>query len=72
MALCYNFIRVLNILGFERFLAAVAKALSLRQQILKAAMDVLQAPAATGLQEVRPEHQVRAGPPRAGCLPAGR
>jgi transposase len=42
MALCYNFIRVLNILGFERFLAAVAKALSLRQQILKAAMDVLQ------------------------------
>ena len=42
MALCYNFIRVLNILGFERFLAAVAKALSLHQQILKAAMDVLQ------------------------------
>ncbi len=25
MALCYNFTRVLNILGFERFLAAVAK-----------------------------------------------
>jgi Transposase DDE domain len=42
MALCYNFTRVLNILGFERFLAAVAKALSLRQQVLKAVMDVLQ------------------------------
>jgi transposase len=26
MALCYNFTRVLNILGFERFVAAVAKA----------------------------------------------
>jgi hypothetical protein len=26
MALCYNFTRVLNILGFERFMAAVAKA----------------------------------------------
>ena len=27
MALCYNFTRVLNILGFERFIACVAKAL---------------------------------------------
>ena len=27
MALCYNFTRVLNILGFERFVAYVAKAL---------------------------------------------
>jgi transposase len=30
MALCYNFTRVLNILGFERFIAAVAKATSSR------------------------------------------
>ena len=28
MALCYNFTRVLNILGFERFVARVAEALS--------------------------------------------
>jgi hypothetical protein len=27
MALCYNFTRVLNIMGFERFVACVAKAL---------------------------------------------
>ena len=26
MALCYNFTRVLNILGFERFIACIAKA----------------------------------------------
>jgi hypothetical protein len=28
MALCYNFTRVLNILGFEGFLAAIAKAIA--------------------------------------------
>ena len=42
MALCYNFTRVLNILGFERFVAEVAKALSSRKRLLAAAMDVLQ------------------------------
>jgi transposase len=42
MALCYNFTRVLNILGFERFVAAVAKALSSRKNLLAAVMDVLQ------------------------------
>jgi len=31
MALCYNFTRVLNILGFEGFVAAIAKAIALRQ-----------------------------------------
>jgi len=31
MALCYNFTRVLNILGFEGFVAAIAKAVALRQ-----------------------------------------
>lgn len=38
MALCYNFTRVLNILGFDRFLAhMVDRALSLRQSALAAA-----------------------------------
>ena len=34
MALCYNFTRVLNILGFEGFVAAIAKAIALRQYVL--------------------------------------
>lgn len=34
MALCYNFTRVLNILGFDRFVACVAKALALRPSVL--------------------------------------
>jgi transposase len=39
MALCYNFTRVLNILGFDRFVAYMAaKALSLRQCALAAAL----------------------------------
>lgn len=42
MALCYNFTRVLNILGFDRFVAAVAKALSSRKRPFAAVMDVLQ------------------------------
>jgi transposase len=43
MALCYNFTRVLNILGFERFVACVAKALLSLQYVLTAVMDVLRA-----------------------------
>jgi transposase len=35
MALCYNFTRVLNILGFEGFVAAVAKALRALSRALK-------------------------------------
>jgi transposase len=42
MALCYNFTRVLNILGFERFVACVAEALSSHQNALAAVMDALQ------------------------------
>jgi transposase len=42
MALCYNFTRVLNILGFDRFVAAVAEALSSRKRLLAAVIDVLQ------------------------------
>jgi transposase len=38
MALCYNFTRVLNILGFEQFIARVAKVLAL---LLNALVDVL-------------------------------
>jgi transposase len=41
MALCYNFTRVLNILGFERFMAVVAKTIRCR---LHALADALQPP----------------------------
>jgi transposase len=37
MALCYNFTRVLNILGFERFVAFMAEALRALSRALKAA-----------------------------------
>jgi transposase len=42
MTLCYNFTRVLNILGFERFIACLAKVLLSRQRASGAAMDGLQ------------------------------
>jgi len=42
MALCYNFTRVLNILGFERFVAEVAEALLSRKRLLEAVIDLLQ------------------------------
>jgi transposase len=42
MALCYNFTRVLNILGFERFVACIAKALALPKHALAAALDRVQ------------------------------
>ena len=41
MALCYNLSRALNILGFEGFLAALAKALQSCQTILPAASDAI-------------------------------
>jgi transposase len=41
MALCYNFTRVLNILGFERFMVAVAKAITSRPNALAAALECL-------------------------------
>lgn len=41
MALCYNFTRVLNILGFEGFVTALAKALLSRQSLLAAITDAL-------------------------------
>jgi transposase len=43
MALCYNFTRVLNILGFERFVAYMAaKMLALRKHALAAALHRIQ------------------------------
>jgi transposase len=42
MALCYNFTRVLNILGLERFVAAVARELSSRKRLLADVMGLLQ------------------------------
>jgi transposase len=42
MALCYNFTRVLNILGFERFVASIAKLLLSHYSAPGAAMDGLQ------------------------------
>src|SRR6202011_4802894 len=42
MALCYNFSRVLNILGFERFVACMAEAFSARQYALAAVLHCIQ------------------------------
>lgn len=42
MALCYNFTRMLNILGFERFLVCVAKALLSPQHARIAILDCLE------------------------------
>lgn len=41
MALCYNFTRVLNILGFEGFIAALPKALLFCKNLLAAVMEAL-------------------------------
>jgi transposase len=42
MALCYNFTRVLNILGFEGLVAALAKLLALPQRALATALQRIQ------------------------------
>jgi transposase len=41
MTLCYNFTRVLNILGFEGFIAAIAKAITSRPHVLTDALECL-------------------------------
>lgn len=41
MALCYNFTRALNILGFERFVAAMAKALLSSKSVLTAIVGAI-------------------------------
>jgi transposase len=43
MALCYNFTRVLNILGFERFMAYLAKSLTWPLRALMALSNIVQA-----------------------------
>ena len=42
MALCYNFTRVLNILGFERFMAYLAKSLTWPLRALTARLNIVQ------------------------------
>src|SRR6202022_5008341 len=42
MALCYNLARVLNILGFERFVACMAEAFSARQYALAVVLHCIQ------------------------------
>ena len=42
MALCYNFTRVLNILGFERFMACIEKALQSLTRALMATASSIQ------------------------------
>lgn len=59
MALCYNFTRVLNILGFDRFVAAVAEALSSRKLILGAVVDVLPRILEPFSTKIEPRYQAR-------------
>ena len=42
MALCYNFTRVLNILGFERFLARITEVLISNQNALADILSCLE------------------------------
>jgi len=44
MALCYNFTRVLNILGFERFLAYLAKAFRSLSPVTTTALNCIRSP----------------------------
>jgi transposase len=64
MALCYNFTRVLNILGFERFVAYMAaKMLLVREHSLVAALNCIQlVPRLFGLQIVSWFAISRSGP----------
>jgi hypothetical protein len=59
MALCYNFTRVLNILGFEGFVAAVAKAFSSRKRLLAAVINILQRALRPFWAQIAPRLSVR-------------
>jgi transposase len=59
MALCYNFTRVLNILGFEQFVACIAKALALPQHALAAALNRVKLILQTFRLLFVPPHEVR-------------
>jgi transposase len=58
MALCYNFTRVLNILGLEGFVAALAKALALRQYALKPAPHCIRFVLAAFQTQIAPRHTI--------------
>src|SRR6266851_610321 len=63
MALCYNFTRVLNILGFERFVACLERALALPRHALITALNCLQlVPEASWLLIMSPLPDRRAQP----------
>jgi transposase len=59
MALCYNFTRVLNILGFEGFVACMAKVLLSRQRAFGATTDSLQLPLESFLARITPRFALR-------------
>jgi transposase len=59
MALCYNFTRVLNILGFEGFVAVMAKALYSRKRFLAAVINVLQRALQPFCMQIVPRLSVR-------------
>jgi hypothetical protein len=61
MALCYNFTRVLSILGFERFVACVAKVLLTRQPASGAVLGGLQFALAKILAYFKPASVLRRG-----------
>ena len=68
MALCYNFTRVLNILGFERFMACIAEKILLpRQNALIAALNCIQ----LALKPFRPRIISWFAIRRIGTAPAG-
>ena len=54
MALCYNFTRVLNILGIERFVACLAELLLSRHRASGAALDRLQSALERFLAHITP------------------
>ena len=59
MALCYNFTRVLNILGFERFVARVVEALSSRHRVSESAIASLQIALGSILTHITPGFALR-------------
>jgi transposase len=67
MALCYNFSRVLNILGLERLVAVLAKTLLSRKNVLAAVMDVLQRAIEPLGTQIVPSISVRPSQPVSLC-----
>jgi transposase len=58
MALCYNFTRVLNILGLERFMACVAKAVAWRRHGPTAVQNRIQAALSAFRMSISPQFAV--------------